>query len=115
MYLQQIPLVAALVQADAPLGGLDEVVFALLQLEHIHVGLLVDGPCVEEELVRRDGEQGLGHLTDLRQYLLCKNQRPPIRWALVFCVNDQGALTVAVVTSTLSLTLPMVAYSVTTA
>gem|GEM_PF-2183805 len=64
MNLQQISFIAALVQADAALGELDEIVFRLLQLEHIHVGPLVDGAGIEQKLVRRDAEQGFGHLTD---------------------------------------------------
>ena len=64
MNLQQVSLIAALIQADAPLRKLDEVVFRLLQLKHIHVGSLVDGAGVEQELVGRDAEQGLCHLTD---------------------------------------------------
>ena len=64
MNLQQVSLIAALVQADAALGELDEIVFRLLQLEHIHVGPLVDGAGIEQKLVRRDAEQGFGHLTD---------------------------------------------------
>ena len=51
MNLQQVSLIAALIQADAPLRKLDEVVFRLLQLKHIHVGSLVDGAGVEQELV----------------------------------------------------------------
>ena len=50
MNLQQVSLIAALIQADAPLRKLDEVVFRLLQLKHIHVGSLVDGAGVEQEL-----------------------------------------------------------------
>lgn len=64
MDFQQIPLVAALVQANTSLGELDEVVLGFLQLEHLHVGPFVDRACVEEELVGRDAEQGLCHFTD---------------------------------------------------
>ena len=38
---QQIPLVAALVQADTALGELDEVILCLIQLEHLHIAALV--------------------------------------------------------------------------
>ena len=62
MDFQKVSLVATLVQADTPLGKLDEIVLGFLQLEHIHVGALVDGACVEEKLMGRDAEQGLGHL-----------------------------------------------------
>ena len=54
--LQQISFIAAFVQADAALGELDKIVFRLLQLEHIHVGPLVDGAGIEQKLVRRDAE-----------------------------------------------------------
>lgn len=59
MNLQQISFIAALVQADAALGELDEIVFRLLQLEHIHVGPLVDGAGIEQKLVRRMLNRGL--------------------------------------------------------
>ena len=64
MYLQQVALVAALVQTDTALGKLDEVILRLNQLEHLHVAALVNGACVEQELVRRDAEQRLCHLAD---------------------------------------------------
>ena len=64
MSRQQISLVATLVQADTALGELDEIVFRLIQLEHLHIAALVDGPCVEQELVGRDAEQRLCHFTD---------------------------------------------------
>ena len=65
MYLQQVALISALVQADTALGKLDKVILRLIQLEHLHVAALVDGACVEQELVGRDAEQRLGHLTHL--------------------------------------------------
>ena len=64
MYLQQVALIAALVQANAALRKLDEIVFRLIQLEHLHVRSLVDGARVEQELVGRDGKQRLCHLAD---------------------------------------------------
>ena len=64
MDFQQVALVAALVQAGTSLWELDEFVFRFLQLEHLHIGTLIDGASVEQELVRRDAEQRLGHLTD---------------------------------------------------
>ena len=54
--LQQIALVAALVQADATLRKLDKVIFRLIQLEHFHVGSLIDGARIEQKLVGRDAE-----------------------------------------------------------
>lgn len=58
MDLQQIPLVTALVEADAPLGIADEFELSRLQLEVVHIELLVHAACVEQELVGGDGEQG---------------------------------------------------------
>ena len=63
MYFQQIAFVAAFVQTDASLRELDEVVLRILQLKHVHVRLLVDGACVEQKLMGRDGEQRLRHLS----------------------------------------------------
>ena len=56
MYLQQIALVAALVQAYAALRKLDEVIFRLVQLEHFHVAAFIDGARIEQELVGWDAE-----------------------------------------------------------
>ena len=64
MYLQQIPLIAALEETHAALRETDEIVFRLLQLEQIHVEALVDGTAVEDELVRRDCKQRFGQLSD---------------------------------------------------
>ena len=77
MYLQQVALVAALVQTDTALGKLDEVILRLIQLEHLHVAALVNRACVKQELVRRDAEQRLGHFAHLflikvLQILRCK-------------------------------------------
>lgn len=46
------------------MGESDEVVLRLLQLEQIHIKPLVNGAAVEDELVGRDSEQGLGQLPD---------------------------------------------------
>ena len=64
MYLQQVALIAALVQTNAALRKLDEIVFRFIQLEHFHVAAFVDGARVEQELVGRDGKQRLCHLAD---------------------------------------------------
>ena len=65
MYLQQVALISALVQADTALRKLDEVILRLIKLEHLHVAALVNGACVEQELVGRDTEQRLGHFAHL--------------------------------------------------
>ena len=41
VYLQQIPLIAALVEADAPLGVADQLKLGLLQLEVVHIEPLI--------------------------------------------------------------------------
>ena len=64
MYLQQVALVAALVQTDTALGKLDEVILRLIQLEHFHVAAFINGARVEQELVGRDGKQRFCHLAD---------------------------------------------------
>ena len=63
-HLQQIPLVAAPVQADATHGASDQVVLRLSHLQGIDVFLLVDHAGIEQELVGGDGEQRLGELPD---------------------------------------------------
>ena len=55
--LQQIPLIAALVEADAPLGVSDQFKLRRLQLKVLHVEPLVHTACVEEKLMGRDAEQ----------------------------------------------------------
>ena len=62
--LQQIPFVAALIQADAPLGVSDELELRRLQLEIVHVEAPVDAAGIEQELVGGDGEQGPGQFPD---------------------------------------------------
>lgn len=60
--MQQIPLVAAAVQAGAPFRVADELELGLLQLEGIAKGFGLQLAWVEQKLVGRDGEQGLGQL-----------------------------------------------------
>lgn len=64
MDLQQIPFIAAAVEADAPLGVADKLELGRFQLEVVHVELLVHAAGVEQELVGGDGEQGPGQLPD---------------------------------------------------
>lgn len=59
-----VSLVAALIQAYAPLGEADEVVLGFFKLERIHIKPLVDLAGIEQECVGRDAEQGLGQLGD---------------------------------------------------
>lgn len=59
-----VPLVAAFVEADAPLGEADEIVLGFFELERIHIKLLVDVAGVEQEGVGGDAEQGLCQLGD---------------------------------------------------
>jgi hypothetical protein len=54
-----VPLVAAFVEADAPLREADEIVLGFFELERIHIKLLVDVAGVEQEGVGRDAEQRL--------------------------------------------------------
>lgn len=61
---QVVTLVAAFVEAHASLWIADEVVFALLQLEGIDVELGINISCIEQKLMSRDAEQGLGVFTD---------------------------------------------------
>jgi hypothetical protein len=56
--------IAAFVEAHAALGKADEVVFGFLQLERVHIKLLVDVAGVEQKRVGRDAEQGLCQLGD---------------------------------------------------
>ena len=62
MDVQQVAVRAGLEQADAVIGGTDQVVLGALQLEVIHVELLVHLAAMEEELVGGDGKQGPGQL-----------------------------------------------------
>jgi len=62
--LKQIPLVAALVEADPPLGLANQLILFRFQLKEVHVEPFINGACVEQELVGGDGEQGPGQLPD---------------------------------------------------
>ena len=64
VYHQVVTLIAAFVEAHASLGVTDEVVFALLELESINIELGINISGVEQELMGRDAEQGLGVLPD---------------------------------------------------
>ena len=55
-------LIAALIEADAPLGVADQLKFGLLQLEVVHIEPLIHTAGVEEELVGGDGEERPGQL-----------------------------------------------------
>ena len=61
---QVVTLVSAFVEAHASLRVADEVIFALLQLESVNVKLSINIPGVEQELMGRDAEQGLGIFPD---------------------------------------------------
>ena len=63
--LQQEAFHAALVQADAVLRIADELVFAFLQLEILHIELPVHRAAMEDELMGRDGKQGPGQFPDV--------------------------------------------------
>ena len=82
MNLQQIPLVAALVEAYAPLGVADQLKFRRLQLEVLHVELLIHAAGVEQELVGGDGEQGPGQFPDARLVEIAIGNPPllPVPW-----------------------------------
>ena len=62
MDVQQVAVRAGLEQADAPLGGADQIVLGALQLEVVHVELLVHLAAMEEELMGGNGKQGAGQL-----------------------------------------------------
>lgn len=81
--LKQIALVAAAVQARPALRVLDQLELAGLHLESVHIFLGVNGAGVEEEVVRRDGEQGLGEFTDRRNQKILN---------VLACHNNSGVL-----------------------
>ena len=60
--LQQIPLIATSIQASAPFWVADELELSLFQLEGIAKGFGFQLAGVEQKLMCRDGEQGLGQL-----------------------------------------------------
>ena len=64
--LQQIPLIAALVEADTPLGISDQFELRRLQLKVVHIKPLIHTAGVEQELMGGDGEEGASQLPDAR-------------------------------------------------
>ena len=64
IYHQVVTLIAAFVEAHATLRVADQVVFALLQLEGIDIKLGINIPGIEQKLMGRDAEQGLGVFPD---------------------------------------------------
>ena len=60
--VQQVAVGAGLEQADAVIGGTDQIVLGTFQLQVVHVELLVHLATMEEELVCGDGKQGPGQL-----------------------------------------------------
>lgn len=59
-----ISLIAAFIQADTTLWITDQVVFALLQLQGVHIKPLVNVARVKQKSVGGNGEQRLGVLPD---------------------------------------------------
>ncbi len=64
IYHKVVTLIAAFIKAHTSLRVADEVVFALLQLECVDIKLGINIPGIEQELMGRDAEQGLGVLPD---------------------------------------------------
>ena len=62
--LQQIPLIAAPIKASAPFRVTDQLKLCLLQLEGVAKGFRLQLAWIEQKLVCRDGEQGLGQLSN---------------------------------------------------
>ena len=62
--MQQIPLVAAPIKTSAPFRVADELELRLFQLEGVAERFWLQLSWIEQELVGRDGEQGLGQLPD---------------------------------------------------
>ena len=58
LHLQEIPFVAALVEAGAALRVPDQGILRFLQLEVIHEEFLVHVAAVEDELMDGDGKEG---------------------------------------------------------
>ena len=80
--LQQIPLIAALVEAHAPLGIPNQLELRGFQLEVLHVELLIHAAGIEQELVGGDGEQGPGQFPDARLVEIAIGNPPllPVPW-----------------------------------
>lgn len=62
MHLEKIPLIATPIKASAPFRVADELKLGLLQLEGVAKGFRLQLAWIEQKLVCRDGEQGLGQL-----------------------------------------------------
>ena len=60
--LQKVSFVSAFEKAGAALRVLDEVVLLFLELQSVHIITGIDIAAVEEELMRRNGKEGLCHL-----------------------------------------------------
>ena len=58
LHLQEIPLIAALVEAGAALRVPDQGILRFLQLEVIHEEFLVHVAAVKDELMDGDGKEG---------------------------------------------------------
>ena len=82
MDLQQIPLIAALIEADAPLGIADQLKFRGFQLKILHIKPLIHTAGVEQELVGWDSEEGPGQLPDSRLIEIAIGNPPllPVPW-----------------------------------
>src|SRR5699024_11987395 len=61
-----LPLIAALIEADAPLGISDQFELRRLQLKVLHIKPLVHTARVEEKLMGGDSEEGASQLPDSR-------------------------------------------------
>lgn len=90
MDLQQIPFIAALVQADASLGVADEFKLCRLQLKVVHVEPPVDAAGIEQKLVGGDGEQGAGQFPDALHIKVLQILRGQDHGGLLFSHPLQG-------------------------
>ncbi|MPM17547.1 hypothetical protein SDC9_63943 [bioreactor metagenome] len=59
-----IPLVAAFVEAHAPLGEADQVIFRFLKLQGIDIEMLIDVACVKKKSMSWNAEQRLRQFAD---------------------------------------------------
>lgn len=64
--LQEVSLISALEETSTAFRVLDEIVLRLLELQSVHIITGIDIAAVEEELMRRNGKEGLCHLLDFR-------------------------------------------------
>lgn len=81
--MQEIPFVTAAIEAGTSFGILDEFELARLDLQGVHILLRVDLSGIEQELVRRNGEQRLCELTNGRNQKVLD---------ILTCQNDRGVL-----------------------